>query len=267
MADGVYAGSFVAATSGTPDQPVWLCGGPGAVLDGEGITRGYGLHLAPAQYWRVVGFTVRNAQKGVVADATRGTTIQDLTVQDIGDEGIHLRTFSTGSAVLNNTVRRTGLRNEKFGEGVYVGSAESNWETYSGGQPDRSDNVLVHGNRISQTTSESVDIKEGTTGGVLSDNTFDGAGTSAADSWVDVKGNGWLISGNTGAQASQDGYQTHQILDGWGTDNVFRRNTARTRGSGVDIYIHKPDDTANRVYCDNRDAGGAAASSNVQCLP
>src|SRR5699024_11419784 len=47
-----------------------------------------------------------------------------------------------------------------------------------------------------------------------------------ADSWVDVKGNDWLIEGNTGTASPVDGFQTHEILDGWGTGNVFRGNTA-----------------------------------------
>ena len=267
LADGVYSGTFVAQNSGTAANPVWLCGGRGAVLDGGGTSSGYALHLDPAEHWRVVGFTVRNAQKGVMADATTGTVLQDLLVEQIGDEAIHLRSASTGNAVLRNTVRGTGLHSPKFGEGIYIGSAESNWKTYSGGNPDRSDHNLVQGNTISDTTSESVDIKEGTTGGALLGNTFDGSGSTSADSWVDVKGNDWLIADNSGTHTEKDGFQTHQILDGWGTGNIFRRNVAQTRGTGVDIYIHKPDDTANQVFCDNRSGSGGPATSNVSCLP
>jgi hypothetical protein len=263
LRDGTYSGNFVATASGTEDSPIWLCGGPGAVIDAGGTKKGYGLHLAPARYWRVVGFTVRNAQKGVVADATRGTVLQGLTVEDIGDEAIHLRSFSTGSAVIENTVRRTGLRKDKFGEGVYVGSANSNWGRYSGGQPDRSDNNLVHRNRISETGSESVDVKEGTTGGVVSDNAFDGAGMTGADSWVDIKGNGWTITGNTGRNTPLDGFQTHEVLDGWGTGNTFRGNTADVDPPGFAFHFAPPRD--NVAACDNHTSRGAPASSKPAC--
>jgi hypothetical protein len=84
--------------------------------------------------------------------------IQGLTVQNIGDEGIHLRSFSSDNLVVGNTVRDTGKRREKFGEGIYIGSATSNWEKYSQGRPDRSDRNVVRGNSISATTAESVDI-------------------------------------------------------------------------------------------------------------
>ena len=77
-------------------------------------------------------------------------------------------------------------------------------------QPDRSDRNVVKGNKIGQTTAEAVDIKEGTTGGVVEDNTFDGSALSGADSRVDVKGNNWLIKENTGTNSTQDGFQTHR---------------------------------------------------------
>jgi Periplasmic copper-binding protein (NosD) len=264
LSDGTYSGEFVATASGTPDDPIFLCGGSGAVLDGGSITGGYVFYLKGAQHWRLVGFSVRNGQKGVVADGTTGSVIQGLTVSQIGDEGIHLRSRSTGNAVLDNTVSHTGLRRDKFGEGIYVGSAVSNWGNYSGGQPDRSDFNLVQGNTISNTGAESVDIKEGTTGGAVVDNTFDGAGMTGGDSWVDVKGNDWRIQGNVGRDTPKDGYQTHHILDDWGSHNVFIDNTADGTVPGVDFYVHDAETTANVIECNNRGDGGAA-TSNVTC--
>lgn len=265
LEDGTYPGSFVAITSGTAAQPIWLCGGPAAVLDGGGTTKGYGLHLRPARHWRVVGFTIRNAQKGLVADGTSGSVIQGLTVTEIGDEAIHLRSASTRNVVLGNTISRTGLRRDKFGEGVYVGSATSNWGQYSGGKPDRSDYNLIKGNRISATGSESIDVKEGTTGGAVIGNTFDGAGMTGADSWVDIKGNGWLIEANVGRNTPKDGFQTHRILDGWGARNTFRDNTADVGSGGHGVYIYDAEVTANVVACSNRTSAGPRASANVPC--
>ena len=265
LADGSYDGAFVARASGTATQPIWLCGSRAAVLQGRGVEDGYALHLDRAAHWRLVGFSVRNAQKGVMADGTTGTRIQDLLIEQIGDEALHLRAGSSRNVVLDNTIRRTGLRRAEFGEGIYVGSAQSNWETYGDGGPDRSDANRVQGNDISQTTAEAVDIKEGTTGGLLLDNTFDGAGTTAADSWVDVKGNDWTVQGNTGRNAVKDGFQTHRILDGAGDANTFRANVALDSGSGVDVYVHKPKLTRNTVLCDNRGPGDRPATSNVPC--
>lgn len=263
LADGTYQGKFVARTSGTQAAPVFLCGGSGAVLDAGGVKAGYGFHLDGVSWWRLVGFTVQNAQKGVVADKSQHSVIQDLTVQNIGDEGIHLRAFSSDNVVVGNTVRGTGKRREKFGEGIYIGSAKSNWDTYSSGGPDRSDRNVVRGNSVSGTTAESVDIKEGTSSGVLVGNVFDGSAltTEGGDSWVDVKGNSWLIQDNRGTHSVMDGFQTHDVVDGWGTGNVFKGNTA----TGVADYgIALKPALGNKILCDNKVTGGKGLS-NVDC--
>ena len=263
LADGVYPGTFTAAGKGTKDRPIFLCGGAGAVLDGGGIKKGYGLHLFGADYWRVVGFTVRNAQKGVMGDTVNHTVISGLTVTQIGDEAIHLRKFSSDNVVEGNVISGTGNRRDKFGEGVYIGTANSNWAGITGGAPDTSDRNVIRGNTISGTTAESVDIKEGTTGGTVTGNTFDGSALTGADSWVDVKGNDWTVSGNTGQHSPADGFQTHQVYDGWGRGNTFTRNTARVDGPGFGFHLAPVED--NRVACDNQATGAAEGLANVPC--
>lgn len=269
LARGVYSTrhGFTIPTRCTAAAPCVLRGRPGAIIDGHGVTGVYGLHLDRASYWTVTGLTVRNASKGVVLDRSSHTTLSHLAVHHIGDEGIHLRSNSTYDLVTDSTVHHTGLRKPTFGEGVYVGSAKSNWKRYTGGRPDRSDHNVVTRNHIRATGAESVDIKEGTRGGTLSDNTFDGARMRSknADSWVDVKGNGWQVVGNHGVHSPADGFQTHVLLDGWGRDNVFRGNVADTRSSGYGFYISDADSTGNRVSCGNTARTARSGLSNQPC--
>ncbi|WP_329518778.1 right-handed parallel beta-helix repeat-containing protein [Spirillospora sp. NBC_01491] len=256
MNAGRYEGKFVAQTSGTEQQPIFLCGDKDAVIDGGGPKKGYAFHLNKADYWRLIGFTVQNSQKGVMGDTTNGSIIQGLEVHDIGDEAVHLRNFSTGNTVQYNKLYNTGLRREKFGEGVYLGSAESNWTENSGGKPDKSDNNVVRGNVI-RATAEAIDVKEGTTGGKILNNVFDGSATGGDkhnDSWVDVKGNNYLIQGNKGTKTPVDGFQTHEIRPGMGKGNVFRGNTIDLAGGkGVGINDTKG---GNTIACDNKVTGG-----------
>lgn len=263
MESGTYDGNFVATTSGTAAKPIALCGSADSILNGGGTEKGYVFHLNAAQYWQLSGFSVTNGQKGVMADTTVGSVIEELTVSHIGDEAIHLRNFSTDNVVRGNTISDTGNRKPKFGEGVYIGTAESNWCDISGCQPDRSDRNVVEGNTISGTTSESVDIKEGTTGGVLRGNSFDGSSLQEADSWVDVKGNDWLIEGNTGINSHLDGFQTHEILDGWGTGNTFTGNSATVNGDGFGFSLTPVRD--NVVECSNAVSAAGEGFSNVDC--
>jgi hypothetical protein len=263
LRDAVYTGNFTASGTGTVEQPITLCGTSESILDGGGTEQGYVFHLQQSSYWVLQGFTVRNGQKGVMVDETTSSIIQDLTVHTVGDEAIHLRKFSTDNRVANNVISATGLRKPKFGEGIYIGTAESNWCDVSNCEPDRSDRNEIVGNTISATTSESVDIKEGTSDGIVRGNTFDGSGIVAADSWVDVKGTGWTIAENDGRNSPMDGYQTHEIIDGWGTNNVFRSNTAAVNGPGFGYSLTPV--RGNIVECSNQASAAEKGVSNVPC--
>lgn len=265
LRDGDYPGTFTARTSGTATAPVHLCGSRRAVLRGPSISTGYGLHLDHVAHWRVSGFSVRRAQKGVVLDASTDVGLQDLLVEHIGDEGVHLRTDSSRDVLRGLTVRDVGLLDPAFGEGVYIGSARTNWGSVTGGAPDRSDGNHLLESTISRTTAESVDVKEGTTAGVIQGNVFDGAGMTAATAWVNVKGNAWVIAGNRGVNSPRDGFQTHEILDAWGVGNLFRDNRAELAagGDGVGIRVRS---LPNVVSCSNTTTGGRPVS-NVGCTP
>lgn len=275
IADGVYDGNWAATTPGTSSSPIWLCGGPEAELTNDGITGGYGLHLDGADWWHLHGFTVTDAQKGVIVDASEHVTVEALTVHGVGDEGIHLRSHTVDSLVTGNTIHDTGNRREKFGEGVYIGSSDANWGVLTAGQPDRSDRNTITGNTIYDTTAESVDIKEGTADGVVTGNTFDGASQTeeGADSWVDAKGNGWLIEGNAGVHSLLNGFETHHRnlskkgLGNWGLNNTFTGNTADVQGPGRGFYVHDPSVTSNVVRCDNVVTGAALGYANLACTP
>lgn len=265
MAAGTYVGEFATKASGSEGSPITLCGTAASIIDGDGIKGGYAFHLDGAKYWVLSGFSITNAQKGVVADGTVGSLIEGLTVHHLGDEGIHLRDFSTDNVVRGNTVYDTGNRRKKFGEGIYIGTANSNWCTVSDCKEDRSDRNVVEDNTIYDTTAENVDIKEGTSNGVLRGNSFNGSGLTGAggDSWVDVKGNDWVIEANEGVDSTMDGFQVHDVADGWGRGNVFRDNVAKVNGPGYGFALRPEQD--NVVECSNTVSNAKEGLSNVPC--
>lgn len=266
LADGTYSGRFEASVVGSAEMPILLCGGADAVLDGG--THGYALHLENAGWWTVEGLTIRGGQKGVVLDATSDSALVDLTVSGSTQEAVHLRSASSRNILTGLDISRTGSEKPKFGEGVYIGSAESNWCTYSACEPDRSDNNSILNSTFGPgITAEAIDIKEGTTGGLVEGNTFTGDGQTDADSWVDVKGNGWTIRGNSGTNATKDGMQVHVIVDGWGQGNVFQGNTLDTNaeGYGIAVAAPNPEGTATVVGCSNTAPTARAGLSNIPC--
>jgi hypothetical protein len=257
----------VATTSGTADAPITLCGSKDSVLDGGSIKLGYTLYLNGASWWRLIDFSVQGGQKGVVTDHATHDLISGLNVHDIGDEAIHLRSFSTDNIVEGNTVRSTGLLRAKFGEGIYVGTANSNWCKYTSCAPDNSDRNVIRNNDISQTTAENIDIKEGTTGGQIIDNMLsgDGMASGAASAWVNVKGNDWTVTGNVGRHSMKDGFQVHRVYAGWGLRNIFRSNKAEVDGPGFGFYVQFAA-LAAVIACDNVAIGAASGLSNTKCV-
>jgi hypothetical protein len=291
MADGLYDGKqvkdpsgkepgyFWLKTSGTPAAPITLRGSRNAVLSGGSTGGGYALHLVGAHYIHLQGFTAGPGSKGIVLDNSSHVTLDGVRVTNIGQEGVHFRTFSSDNLIQNSEVDHTGVDSPNFGEGIYIGSANSNWGTYTDGGPDNSDRNWVVNNRVWATGAECVDIKEGSSGGMLRGNWFDGdsiEGKNSADSWIDVKGNGYVIDQNHGVhpdagyseggvQAFLDGFEVHVALAGWGRDNVFSSNTLEVNAAGVGIWIQKEGvDAGNVVRCDNTVTG--ALGGNFGCI-
>jgi hypothetical protein len=85
---------------------------------------------------------------------------------------------------------------------------------------------------------------------------------TAADSWVDAKGNAATIRDNIGRHSPLDGFQTHEIVAGWDHGNRFIANRAEVDGPGYGFRI---DGSDNLVACDNHVTAADAGMANVPC--
>ncbi|MDB5272330.1 MAG: hypothetical protein JWO58_697 [Chitinophagaceae bacterium] len=204
-------------------------------------------------------------------DNSHHNDIKNINVNKIGDEGIHLRTYSSFNTVENCYVDSTGIVSTGTGEGMYVGSATSNWATYTGGDPDTCNYNVLTGNSFgAHIVSENIDIKEGTSHGTISYNTFNGAGLNGqnyADSWLDMKGSYYSIACNTGANTIADGLQSHINYTGFGDYNIFSGNdlTVGSTGYGINVATSSSNGTAtHNVVCSNNTvSAGAVGLTNV----
>lgn len=298
LAAGTYRGAFAITRPGTANARITLTGPRTAVLINDGPSgtgpscpaptagwdSGYGLWLFGAPYWNLTGFTVAESKKGIVLDDSHHVTISGVHVHHTEDEGVHFRRSSADGIIRDSVIEYTGLVQPGYGEGVYLGSAGSNWACHgNSGGVDRSDRVQVLNNRIGPyVAAEHVDIKEGTFDGVIRGNTFDGRGISgqnSADSWVDAKGIGYLIENNTGTFAAPgtfvNGYETHNpattpsFQNGCG--NVWRGNSSNLGGVGqYAIRITSTSKCAgnlNAVYASNTVADATAGLTNIAVTP
>jgi hypothetical protein len=264
LRDARYDGRFTITRSGSAAAPIVLCGSRGAVLDGGAIDSGYALHLDAASHWRITGITVTGAAKGIVLDGAVNVRLVGLAVEGTGEEAVHFRSASVRSALIDSEISRTGLTTPEYGEGVYIGSANSNWCRYADCAPDASDTNTISGNRISDTTAEAIDVKEGTSGGIIRDNDLSISTDAVVDSVVDVKGNGWILRDNRVQHAAGIGIQVQSVEDGWGEANILRGNTVDvpTDEYAIDVASGA---RGTMVGCDNVASDGSALRTTVGC--
>jgi len=91
------------------------------------------------------------------------------------------------------------------------------------------------------------------------------SGANYADSWVDVKGNGYLLRANDGVDPTGtlvDGYQTHVAVSGWGKNNTFEANSSAVKGPGYAINV-QTSGTGNVVRASNTQTGAAKGLTNI----
>ena len=280
LANGTYnqSGGFSVNSGihGTASKPITLKGSSFTIISANSTATGYGFWLKGNNYWVLDGFTVRNSKKAIMLDNSHYNKIKNIKVSYIGDEGIHLRTYSSYNLVDACYVDSVGIVSGTTGtaEAIYVGSSKSNWATYTAGNGDTCNFNTISNNSFGDNIpSENIDIKEGTSYGTVSNNTFNGKGLNSinsGDSWVDVKGNYYKIECNTGSNSVSDGFQTHILTAGFGDYNTFSSNTATSNVTGyvVNIQSSGSQGTApNNKVCNNNTATGAAkgiSNTNTQ---
>jgi hypothetical protein len=256
LASGTYTGNFVAAANGTSSNPIVIKSASAtskAIINGGGTSSGYALYIT-GDYVQIKDLKITNAKKGIMQDNANNGLIDGVEVYNIGEEGVHYRDGSSNNTIQNSSVHDTGTLTPDYGEGVYVGSDVGKWGTY---------NAATDNNKISNVTigpnvrAESVDIKEGTTGTIVENSTFNGTGISGAnysDSFMDVKGNNSIIRNNTvnrnGNSVIIDAFQVHERSTGWGFNNDFYNNIANMDNS--------------TPYVVNVDGGSAKACGNTR---
>ena len=200
LAAGRYEGAFATVHSGTDGAPITLTGPRTAVLSNPS---GYGLHLDGASFWRLVGFTVADSAQGVVLDASSHDVLDGVEVTGTGAEGVLLRAASSDNLVTRSWIHHAGA-------GLTVS--------------DGSDRDQVADNRFGPDIAAGyLAVNAGTTGGVVSGNTFDGA---AVDAWVAVQGSRYTFTANTASGMALVAYRVS------GCGNVWRDNRSDLGGAG-----------------------------------
>lgn len=266
LADTTYTGDFVITSSGTADDPIRLCGSGATTLDGGDMDRGTVLMLDGASHWELSGFAVTGGSTGITLDASSDNVLHDLEVARLGHVGIHLRGGSSRNIIRDSAIADTGLTNADHGEGIYVGSAQSNWCRYSACEPDASDENRILRTTIGHTAAEAIDVKEGTRGGVIRDNTISRGDGTSSEAVIELRGDDWVVHRNGVGSGPGPGLRISSVA-GWGQRNLVAGNTFGG-GAAEEVIVVAPSASSggNVIGCDNTTAFGAAVSTNVPCV-
>lgn len=202
----------------------------------------------------------------MVIQGGRGNVLHRMEIHTIGQTGVWITGGSRANTVDSSYVHHTGTAGARYGRAIELGSWNGGW---AGGIPDRSDSTQITDNQLGPyVTAEHVLVREGTTGGLIARNVFDGTGQvwseSWIDSWVEILGNGYTVRDNQGTHAIRDGFQVRVELAGWGNDNVFIANAADVQATGYGFRIFG---TGNVLKCGNTATNAAQGLSNVACTP
>lgn len=281
--------SMAGYSASNPPKGIWIVGpvGKTAVINRGTTASGYALHLDGANYAQVENLKIIGGQKGVMVDETNFSRLINCDIGFMGQEAVHYRNFSSDNLIQGCIVHDSGQTGDgSNAEGIYFGQANTNWDaSYSrtAGKPDTSNRNSAIGNTLTNIKAELFDVKEGTTGGVIKDNTGSGsaiAGNNDADSYIDVKGNDYLVEGNTFNNPSSvmvHAITTHINYAGYGNRNVFKDNTlvaggktgtvenSTTGSQGINILTSGSRGSAvgNVVYSDNVVTGAPGGKSNI----
>lgn len=223
------------------------------------------------------GYNLTNAEKGIYVVSCNNIIIQNLNIYNIGYEALHILNNSSYCNVLNNNIHDTGKYNPEkgFSEGIYIGSAVSNWENNI---PDYTNNIIISYNNLYNIKSECIDIKEGTQYGIVSYNIMNGSelnNENNADSWIDIKGEYWNIEYNNMDVTLLDGIQTHFInnsvsnsgcnntISGNSMDCITINNTP-CEGYAINISYYT---NGNIVYSNNSYENAKKGLTNISVTP
>lgn len=242
---GTYTGSdddsgsskayFYISASGTKDNPIWVVNESDSevVLQGDDNTSDYVLYIT-GDYIAVENITFKTGNQGIILDNSNYSLIDSVEVYDIGQEAIHVRDGSSYTIIKDSNIHDTGLKNVKYGEGVYVGSDNGKWTDNGGSYIKECDYVQILNNTIGpNVTAEHIDIKEGSSYTYIFGNTFDAEGMTdilnGGLSFIDFKGNnaecGYNEGDQNGNQYFENAFEVNDKWPGWGDNNYIHNNT------------------------------------------
>lgn len=228
--------------SGTAGNPTVIQAFPGdsVTILGNGVDGGR-VKIAGVSYVTFDSFIITNFNQGLFIENSHHIVVQNSTVHDVGQEGLHVRLNSSFVVIQDSTVRNT--RKWQFnGEGMYIG-------TGSAGPLDNTNNIIIRNNVIHDTIDEGIELKPGTHDCLVEGNTlFNISSGGATTGSIEVN------QAVAGVQ-HWDSNPNHVIRN----NIIHSSSTAIRAGTGVSVYnnlIYSLTSGQRGIYVDNLSSDG-----------
>lgn len=259
--EGTYSEYLTTSVNGTEGNPITIKGEGNVVLKGKGDE---GRLVQVMHDWYIIeGLTFINADKLLWLQESDHTIIRHNTFDKAYGECVRIKYLSSDNLFENNTVKNCGVGSfvkkdgGKNGEGVYIGTAPEQLDKNPTKVRDASNSNTVTHNTFNTQGNECVDIKEGASFNVVSENDctgqkdtesagFDSRGSE--NSFISNKSYGNLGAGiRFGGDKSSDGIKNSAM------NNELHDN------KGYAIKVMR---TPQGVICGNTAANNAKGFSN-----
>jgi len=155
---GKVIGPIITTVAGTADKPITLRGVDSALIKGESTGSKKGLTIFHDNYI-IENIKIESFEKGLWIESASNVIVDNLTINDIGHEGVKIRRGSTYVTIKNTTVGNTGQTNPIYGQGFFVGDSSNNWLDIH--TPDTSSYITFENCNSINAGSNGFDFKEG----------------------------------------------------------------------------------------------------------
>ena len=219
---------------------------------------GTGVYIKNSKNIIISGFSLSGGLYGIYATGSSDLTLVDNTIYNIGQEGIIVKSGIatqplTNFFIANNVISDTGNRVAQYGEGIYIGDGNDNYNEII-------TDIIIQNNNISHTMNEAIDIKINTKNVVINSNTiintnlkFNGVITVATTDRYAEDSNITISHNNIIGVVNRSGYRAIGIAVGQGNASI-NNNLIVEQGkhfAGICLFSTFVNTEANTVTLDS----------------
>jgi parallel beta-helix repeat protein len=215
---------------------------------------GTGIYIENSKNIKISGFTLSKGLYGIYAKGSSDLTIENNSISEVGQEGIIIKSGVSlqplnNFVVSNNVIADTGKGISQYGEGIYIGDGNNNFNEVL-------NNIVIENNHITNVSNEAIDVKINVNNVDIKSNTiidtnlkFNGAITVATSDRYGDNANVSISSNTIRGVTNRMGYRAIGIAVGHGNASITNNfiSETGTKFAGICLFTTFVNTNANTV--------------------